>query len=173
MGHSMGGGEILQYAAVGPVDVKTQITGFIGSAPFIRVGPGSEPNKLTVIVGRLASKVLPHHQLVQKLNSSYMCHDAAMCKDWENDPLCHDTGTLEGLTGMLDRAEQLDKGKVVIEDRDGLHLFIAHGIDDKVTSHEASKSFIERSPVKDKTLQLYDGSYHCSEFFSGFLWVRH
>ena len=32
------------------------------------------------------------------------------------------------------------------------------------TSHEASKRFFENLNVKDKTLKLYEGCYHCSKY---------
>ena len=162
MGHSMGGQETLQYAALGPQEIKNQISGFLASAPFIRLHPSSEPNRLTVMAGKLAGKVLPKRQMVNALESRYMCHDKSICKDWEEDELCHNTGTLEGLAGMLARGDELDKGSVVIEDWDGCHVWLAHGTADRVTSHEATKDFMKRLKVQDKTLQLYEGCYHCS-----------
>ena len=163
MGHSMGGQEVLQYAARGPVEVKKQIRGFLAEAPYIRLHPAAEPNKITVFAGKLVSKLLPSKQMVSKLDPQWMCHDKAMCKDWEDDELCHDTGTLEGLSGMLDRAAELDTGKATISDG-GTSIFIGHGTGDMCTSHEASKRFFETLKVKDKTLKLYEGCYHCSRY---------
>ena len=160
----MGGQETLQYAAKGPADIKKQITGFLAEAPYIRLHPAAEPNKVTVIVGKFASKLLPNKQMVSKLDPQWMCHDPAMNKDWEADELCHDTGTLEGLSGMLDRAAELDTGKATIGD-DVQSVFIGHGTGDMCTSHEASKKFFENLKVKDKTLKLYDGCYHCSKYY--------
>ena len=164
MGHSMGGQETLQYAAKGPQEVKNQISGFLAAAPYIRLHPSSEPNRLTVMVGKLAGKLLPKRQLFNALDSTYMCHDKEMCKSWEEDELCHDTGTLEGLAGMLARGDELDKGSVVIQDWEGCHIWLAHGTEDRVTSHEATKEFMKRLNVKDKTLTLYEGCYHCSTY---------
>ena len=170
MGHSMGGQECLFYAATGPAETKKHIVGFLVEGPWIRLDPSSQPNMFTMFAGKLASRLLPHKQLVQKLESKYMCHDLAMCKDWEQDPLCHDTGTLEGLAGCLERAEALDKGEVKIDE--ACHLYMGHGREDHVTSHQASKEFFERLIVKDKTLKLYDGCYHCSEYRSNKLYYN-
>ena len=161
MGHSMGGQEVLQYASIG--EVRKQINGFLALAPFIKFHPNSQPGWLKYHVGKLASKILPNKQLASPLNPSFMSHDEAMNEDWLKDELCHNTGTLEGLAGLLSRADELDRGTVVIEDWNGLHIFLAHGSGDMCTSHEATKSFMERLKVKDKTLKLYEGAYHCSK----------
>jgi acylglycerol lipase len=162
-GHSMGGGEVLTYAAQGPADVRKQIAGYIASAPLIGLHPDAQPGAVTVFMGKLAGKVLPNRQMVSKLDSSHMSHDPEANKAWEDDELCHDTGTLEGMSGMLDRGSLLDSGKVMIEDT-SCSVLVLHGTGDMVTSHEASKRFIERCKVQDKTLKLYDGAYHCGMF---------
>ena len=161
MGHSMGGQETLFYASTGPAEIKKQITGFLAAAPYIRLDPSSEPNKVTVFAGRLASKMLPHMQLLQKLQPQWTSRDPAVCKSWEEDELCHNTGTLEGLAGMLDRAAALDTGAVELDE--DCHVWIGHGTDDHITDYRASKSFYERSKARDKLLKLYDECYHCSE----------
>ena len=158
----MGGQETLIYASTGPLDIRKQITGYVAVAPYIRLHPSSQPNAFTVFAGKLACKILPNMQLVQKLDVKYMSHDLAVCKSYEEDKLCHDTGTLEGMEGMLDRADTLDKGKVDLEEN--THVWIGHGTEDLVINYEGTKGFFERSKSKDKTLRLYEGAYHCSEF---------
>lgn len=39
-------------------------------------------------------------------------------------------------------------------------LLLVHGSGDVVTSHLASKRFIDAIPSKDKTYEEYDGAYH-------------
>ncbi|MCJ1374724.1 hypothetical protein MMC20_005956 [Loxospora ochrophaea] len=161
MGHSMGGQEVLQFASKGPADIRKQITGYILSAPFIALHPSSVPNRLTVIVGRLAGKVLPKWQLVQKLDPKFLTRDQKVAQGYVDDELVHDTGTLEGLAGMLERAEELDTGKVEVQDGDSVRIWCGHGNGDRVTSHEASKRFMDRCKVKDKEFKTYEGWYHC------------
>lgn len=161
MGHSMGGQETLQFAANGPPEVRKSVTGFLASGPWIALHPNSQPNKITLMAGKLAAKLLPKRQMVTKLESKYMSHDEAMCKDWEADELCHNTGTLEGIAGMFERAEELHTGKVIWAEGDDVRVFIGHGTGDMVTSCEASEKFVERQKIKDKTLNLYEGCYHC------------
>lgn len=101
MGHSMGGQEVLTYATQGPDHVKKQIRGFIAEAPHIKLHKTGEPDWLTFMVSRWASKVLPGWQVVSRLDPKYMCRDETTRKLWPADNLCHDTGTLEGVVGML------------------------------------------------------------------------
>jgi len=164
MGHSMGGQQTLFFAAKGPANIRQNIVGYVAAAPYIRLDDSSQPNGITVFAGRLVSKLAPKMKMPQKLHPEFMCHDEEMNKDWEQDELCHHTGTLEGLAGMLDRAAALDKGEIELDE--GIRLFIGHGTGDRVTSHAATKRFFERSKAKDKTMKTYDGCYHCSMYIN-------
>lgn len=161
----MGGAQVLQYAAKGPIEVRRQLWGYLAESPFIAFHKDAQPARLTVVAGRLAARVLPKRQLVQKLDASAMSRDPEVCEEYAGDELCHDTGTLEGLAGLLERAEELDKGKVVIEDGEGVRLWVGHGSGDKVCNYEATRSLVERLPVRDKELRTYDGWYHKCEWF--------
>ena len=160
MGHSMGGAEILYYAASGPEEVRKHIRGYLALAPYLVLHPAAQPSRALVFAGRLAKLFLPKRQMIQKLNSEWLCRDPEVAKSWEEDELCHDTGTLEGLSGMIDRGEELDRDAVVVSEGS---LFVAHGSDDHVTSYEASKRWVERLKVEDKEFKSYDGWYHVCE----------
>ena len=114
---------------------------------------------------------MPHFQMTTKLDSSKLSHDVDDNKSYEADELCHDTGTLEGLAGMLDRAAGLDTGEVVLRDWEGLRVLAVHGDGDEVTSAEATKGFFERCKVRDSEVKVYGGCFHnreCCPIF--FLW---
>ena len=160
MGHSMGGGETLYYAATGPAEVRKSIRGYLALAPYIALAPASAPSRALVIAGRLAMKVLPKMQMLQKLKPDFQSRDPEFAKTWVEDELCHDTGTLEGLGGMIDRGEHLDKGVVVVKEGS---IFIAHGSGDLITSYDASKRFFDKLNVQDKTYKTYEGWYHVCE----------
>lgn len=99
--------------------------------------------------------------MVQKIDPKFLCRDESMYKEFEADDLCHDTGTLEGLAGMLQRAEDLDTGKVSLEN---ISLWVGHGTEDRVTSFKATARFMDRldrmEQKIDKTFKVYDGHYH-------------
>jgi acylglycerol lipase len=164
MGHSMGGGEVLCYAAQGPKEIRQHIRGYLLESPFVDFDPKSKPNFLTVFFGRLAGKLLPHRQLINKLDPTLISRDPAVCQAFNDDGLCHDTGTLEGLAGMLDRTAQLSSGKIIIPDDAGeggvTRIWIAHGDADGITNHDASKRLADALQVKDKEFKSYAGYYH-------------
>jgi acylglycerol lipase len=164
MGHSMGGGEVLCYAAQGPKEIRQHIRGYLLESPFVDFDPKSKPNFLTVFFGRLAGKLLPHRQLINKLDPTLISRDPAVCQAFNDDELCHDTGTLEGLAGMLDRTAQLSSGKIIIPDDAGeggvTRIWIAHGDADGITNYNASKRLADALQVKDKEFKSYAGYYH-------------
>ncbi len=172
MGHSMGGQEVLTYATQGPKHIRKQIRGFLAEAPYIRLHASSEPSWLTVMVGRMASKLLPGWQMVSRLDPKYMCRDETTRSLWPADDLCHDTGTLEGVMGMLDRAKELQSRKPEIRDWNGLSIAAFHGTGDMCCDWEATREYFRDLPVKDKKLFLYHGIYHCSKSMQVKLW-RH
>ena len=158
MGHSMGGAEALLHMLLPSATNRPRIRGYLAEAPYIALHPASQPHALTVYAGKLAAKLLPHRQMVQKLDPSLICRDPKVCMEWDKDELCHDTGTLEGLAGMLGRAAELD----AMKDVDGREqsVWIGHGSADRVTSFEASKRFFEALRCEDKEFKVYEGAYH-------------
>ena len=161
MGHSMGGAEILQYGARGPTDIRAQIRGYIAESPYIALHPSTQPNRMTVIGGRMVAKIVPRRHMYQKLDAKWVSRDEEVCRDYNEDPLCHNTGTLEGLAGMLDRAHELNTGAVMPTEG---RYWIGHGDADHVTSYDASKGFFERLKVSDKEFKTYPGWYHQCEW---------
>lgn len=99
MGHSMGGGEVLLYMSIGPAELRKHIRGYLLESPFIDFDPKSKPSSVTVFLGRLAGKVLPHHQLTNPLDVKLITRNPTVQQQFTNDDLCHDTGTLQGLAG--------------------------------------------------------------------------
>lgn len=95
--------------------------------------------------------------MVQKLKPEILCRDPTVATSWQEDPLCHDTGTLEGLAGMLERGDELDRDVVVVK---GGSFWIGHGTEDQITSYDASKRWFDRLAVQDKVFKSYDGWYH-------------
>lgn len=171
MGHSMGGGEVLCYAAKGPAEVRKHIRGYLLESPFVDFSPNSKPSFITVFFGRLAGKLLPHHQMVNKIDVKLLTRNPDVQKQFLEDKLCHDTGTLEGLAGLLDRTAELNSGKIKIGEGAGeggvTRIWMAHGDKDGVTNYKASKAFAERIQAKDKEFKTYEGYFHRCEYTCG------
>ena len=161
MGHSMGGAEVLYYMLNSPL-FPTWIRGVLAYSPLIVLHPSSRPWNLTVRMGRLAAKVRPHHQLHKPLDPNLVCRDKRVCEEWKEDPLCHDTGTLEGMAGMLDRGEWLDalRSSSDTERSTDTALWVCHGDADQINSFEASQLFTQAVGVRNKTFKSYEGGFH-------------
>lgn len=171
-GHSMGGQEVLMYAATGPANMRQHIRGYLLEAPFIAIHPKSRPNAFTIMAGRLAGRILPRYHMYNPLDPKLLSRDPEVGKAVADDPLCHDTGTLEGLAAMLDRAADLENGKVKIGNDAGeggkTRIWISHGTEDMVCDFHATKKVYESldPSIEDKEFKVYEGWYHMREFHS-------
>ncbi|KAK5006532.1 hypothetical protein LTR39_005636, partial [Cryomyces antarcticus] len=78
MGHSMGGAEVLTYAAQGAPELRARLRGVLAESPFVALHPATRPFRATVLAGRLVGKLLPHAQLVQRLEPALLSRDVAV-----------------------------------------------------------------------------------------------
>ncbi|BCS04507.1 acylglycerol lipase [Aspergillus luchuensis] len=163
-GHSMGGGLVATLASTKEYQpLVSSLRGIMLSAPLMGLTPEQTPSWITVFVGRLAGKLLPRFQLVEKMRVETLVRDPAVQKSLAEDPLNHATGTLEMFANMLDRMMELDQGKLTLVD--GVQsVFLAHGTGDNCTSYDASKRWYEREtarfPETAKMHKSYDGWSH-------------
>ncbi|CAN8095414.1 unnamed protein product [Discula destructiva] len=162
MGHSMGGGEVLTLASTPAYEasVVAKVRGWLLEAPFVAFDERERPGALKVFAGRLAGRVLPHMHLANQIPAEQLTRDEAVQQSIREDGLCHDTGTLEGLSGLLDRTAELGQGKVVLSGK-VTSMWFGHGDLDVTTSYPESKKWFERqTQVEDKTFKTYEGWLH-------------
>jgi acylglycerol lipase len=163
MGHSMGGADILTLACDPAYEdsIVARVRGWICDAPFICFAPEGTPSALVIFLGRLVGRILPHHHLVHKVTPEHISRDPEVVKSVREDKLCHDTGTLEGISNLLDRTTALMEGKMRAGPKFKA-LWIGHGTEDKVTSFQGSKKWYDEctAEIKDKTFKAYEGMYH-------------
>ena len=160
MGHSMGGGEVLTMAGDAQYEkIVSQIRGWLLDAPFIGFAPDEAPSSIKISVGRFVGRLLPKQQLKHVVPPEHLSRDQAIVESVRNDPLCHNTGTLEGLASLLDRTSALSSGSVKLG-KNVKSVFLGHGREDKTCSFEAAMKFVEDQAVEDKTCKAYDGAYH-------------
>ena len=157
----MGGGEALTLASSPEyASVLSQIRGWILESPFIQFPKGYEPSHLKVFVGRLAGKLLPNKKLFNPVPAENCTRDPAVIADLNADKLLHGYGTLEGLSGLLDRTEHLNEGKMKLQ-KEVRSLWLGHGTGDKATSYEGSKKwFDQQTQLEDKEFKTYEGWSH-------------
>ena len=165
MGHSMGGGQALTLACHPDYQesVVRRVRGWLLESPFISFSPEEQPSAVKVLAGRLAGKLLPHHQLKHAIMPQHLSRDLAVRESILADALMHNTGTLEGLAGLLDRTAALAAGQVRPLKGGALRsLWVGHGTEDKTTWFAASKKYFDEytGEVADKEFRVYEGWYH-------------
>ncbi|KAK3326248.1 Alpha/Beta hydrolase protein [Apodospora peruviana] len=164
LGHSMGGGEALTLACDPQYhdSVVKHVRGWLLESPFIGFAKEETPSWLKILAGRLAGKLLPHKQLLHVLPPENLSTDPATVKSLAEDKLMHNTGTLEGLSGLLDRTTALTTGAARPNGGAVRALWIGHGTVDKATSFEISNKYFDEfmGDVKDKEFKVYEGWYH-------------
>ncbi|KAH8110046.1 lysophospholipase [Phellopilus nigrolimitatus] len=153
MGHSMGGGIVLDFAS----RAKAELAGVIASSPLIL--QTSAAPKIARWVGGKVSILTPYSTIPAQVKAKDLSRDPESNEAYLNDPLIEQKGTLRGISDMLNRGEELLNTHYK-DWHESLPLFIAHGTDDKVTSHAASKLFYDAVSAKDKQISLYPGGLH-------------
>ncbi|KAL4756107.1 acylglycerol lipase [Aspergillus foveolatus] len=175
LGHSMGGQESACYfLSTDPAYRKggPPIAGWILDAPYIGLDPASQPSWIIVNSLKFVAKFIPKMKHTQKLDVRFICRDVAVQEMYKNDPLCHNTGTLEGLQDLLQREHDLttlSSSEPVphgLTSKLPLPVFWAHGSKDMITSYSISKNLYNRLEPYDetdpdaKTWKSFDGGYH-------------
>jgi len=164
LGHSMGGQEVLTLVSTPDYqdDVVRHVRGWLLESPLIGLSPENAPSFIKVAAGRLLGRLLPSTQMAVELRPAELSRDADVVKSLAEDKLMHNTGTLEGLAGMLDRTSSLSSGKLRPSGDALQSLWLGHGTKDLVTSYDASKRYFEQhlSAVPDKEFKTYEGWFH-------------
>ncbi|KKK16475.1 hypothetical protein P175DRAFT_0442901 [Aspergillus ochraceoroseus IBT 24754] len=177
MGHSMGGQESAFYLLSTSPELsrgqRPPIAGWILDAPYIGLDDASRPSWFTVEAGKMVARVWPKFKFTQTLNVKFVSRNQGVQEMYRTDPLCHNTGTLEGLKDLLQR--ETDLTNLSESDRPTpSHLasrlpcpvFWAHGSQDSITSHTISKRLYDRLAPHDpqepdaKTWKSFEGGFH-------------
>ncbi len=148
LGHSAGGVIACNFA----LDHQAEINGLI-CEDFAYQIPAPD-FALTVIKG--LSYLAPHFQALT-LKNELFSRDPAAVESLNNDPLiAGESQPLETLAEMVRADERLKKGFPEIT----LPVLIIHGVADKVTKPSGSQEFYDHVGSTDKTLKLYEDTYH-------------
>jgi acylglycerol lipase len=100
--------------------------------------------------------------MVQQIPPENLTRVPEVVKSIREDELMHDTGTIEGLAGMLDRTQELSSGKARPDGDKVKALWIGHGTNDKGTSYGETKKWFDKyaGVVADTEFKTYEGAYH-------------
>ncbi|XP_027364792.1 caffeoylshikimate esterase-like [Abrus precatorius] len=154
LGQSMGGAIALKLHLKEP----NNWDGVILVAPMCKIAEGMLPSKTVLKVLTLLSNVMPKAKLFpHKDLSELIFREPGKRKVAVYNVISYDDRTrlktgMELLNATQDIESQLHKVSAP--------LLILHGAEDKVTDPLVSQFLYEKASSKDKTLKIYEGSYH-------------
>lgn len=154
MGHSMGGAIAALHAIEKHAGHGRTLSGLILSSPAL--APGHDVPRWMLAMSQRISRIWPRFPAM-KIDAKLLSRDQDVVVANQNDPLVHH-GAIPARTG----AELLLAMQRIEEGRAGLRmpLLVWHGSADKLTEPEGSRDFAAHAGSFDKTLTLYEGSYH-------------
>ncbi|KAG7667050.1 hypothetical protein Ndes2526B_g04463 [Nannochloris sp. 'desiccata'] len=155
-GHSLGG----LVAALSCLKDQSKWKGLILSAPAIDV-EWTPILKVQAALGNILAAVVPKARIVPAAEPKFMNRDPVKVKEYVEDPLIT-VGHVAARTAneSLKAFRQLGQHRAEVS----LPLYAHHGTDDKVTSFNATKLFIEGASSADKTFIPLEGAYHEAMF---------
>lgn len=162
-GHSMGGGIILNYSLNGKN--KSNINGYIASAPLIILHPHTRPNKLTMWLSPMLASCLPNMVIDTGLDLDGITSDNNYKQFLANDkpmsiPLY---GSLRQIHDFMQRGKKLYKNdNNLIQNNYDVQrpIIIFHGESDTINDPKGSKKFIQDCTSNDKLLKTYPDMKH-------------
>ncbi|KAK9469064.1 Alpha/Beta hydrolase protein [Lipomyces arxii] len=156
-GHSMGGGITLSYAIKGTH--REWFAGYIGLSPLVLVHPKTAPKAYVYYALLGVSKLMPRFQYFTGINYQYLSRDTVEVESIKANPLNHNICTLRQMANMLDRGKRLYDSNYISGTIDR-PILVIHGDEDMINHAEASKSYVEKLQVSDKTFVSIQGGYH-------------
>ncbi|KAI8077908.1 Alpha/Beta hydrolase protein [Gilbertella persicaria] len=156
MGHSMGGGLVLNYLARGDTYKGVKLlTGAIASASLITLSMPIPALKYYSL--RLISMVLPSITIQANVDPKGISHDENEIQAYINDPLLHDYATLATLRSFIDAGADILKTKAKLIKTPILY---SHGDADPINAYKGTAEAYALTVSQDKELKTWPGLYH-------------
>lgn len=154
MGHSMGGAIAALYAIERLPHSDYTLAGLILSSPAL--APGRDVPRWMLTMSQLISRVWPDFPAM-KIDAALLSRNPAIVEANRHDPLVHH-GSIPARTGaeLLLAMARIERGRASLQ----VPLLVYHGTADKLTEPDGSRAFGKHAGSPDKTLELYEGSYH-------------
>lgn len=154
MGHSMGGAIAALYAVERLPQTRVPLAGLLLSSAAL--APGRDVPAWMIAASRVISAIWPTFPAM-KIDAALLARDRAVVEANRADPLVHH-GAIPARTGaqLLEAMKRIEAGRKQLR----LPVLIWHGTEDKLTEPEGSRAFGANVGSPDRTLTLYEGSYH-------------
>jgi len=148
-GHSLGANLVLNYA----LRRKHDLAGVIATAPSLRLA--FKPSKIKLLIGRLMAKIMPSFTMSNSLEIDALSRDKAVVKAYRDDVYVHDR-----ISARL-AIDLFESGQYALDHAQDwkIPLLLMHGTADRITSHQASQEFAEKSSKK-VDLVFWEDYYH-------------
>jgi alpha-beta hydrolase superfamily lysophospholipase len=151
MGHSYGGLVSASFLAERP---ETPCRGLILSSP--NFGISIRIPLWRHLLACLASVLIPDHTQDNRVNASFLTHDAEMRQKYALDRLVHHRISARLYSELLTKISRADQ----IASRIHHPTLILQAGDDHVVSRPKTLSFFNNLSSQDKELEIYEGLYH-------------
>ncbi len=148
-GHSMGGNIVANFLA----RMKPEIEGAIITSPWLKLK--NPPSGFLVALGRFMNSTWPSFRQSVSFNTSDLCRDKNIVKEYENDPLVHNKVTARTGISLIDSAAWVLEHAKEIK----VPLLMIHGSADNICDIEGTKEFAAKLKV-DHELKIWDGMFH-------------
>ncbi|WP_322056638.1 alpha/beta hydrolase [Paraburkholderia sp. J63] len=154
MGHSMGGAIAALYAIERAPGSGVAFAGLLLSSAAL--APGRDVPNWMIAASRVMSAIWPRFPAM-KIDAALLARDATVAEANRADPLVHH-GAIPARTGaeLLEAMKRIEAGRAQLR----MPVLIWHGTADKLTEPEGSRAFGAHVGSPDRTLTLYEGSYH-------------
>ncbi|MBW2059216.1 MAG: lysophospholipase [Deltaproteobacteria bacterium] len=150
LGHSMGGLIALYLTLQSP----ELIDGVIVSSPGL--GMAIEVPGVKILLGKAMSFLWPGLTMSSALDATKISHDKEVVRAYENDPLVHDRVSVRWFTEFSSAMKTLNQRASEVS----VPILMQVAGNDHLVSAQASELFFQKLKVNDKTLYVYEGSYH-------------
>ena len=151
-GHSMGGLIGVRFTQ----KHGSMVDGLIMDAPLLGV-PDFVPAWKVTLANQLGKMPVLCKTPGDKVDSTTLSHDSAVGKDYDEDPLVyHGKTNAEFLRASLVEVDNAMKNSQSIH----CPVLALHGTADKLCPSSATKTFYESIKCNDKTMNLFEGSFH-------------
>ncbi|KAK6197590.1 Alpha/Beta hydrolase protein [Scheffersomyces amazonensis] len=155
LGHSMGGGIILNYVIKGKY--RKNIRGVLTSGPLVKLHPKTQPNIIVRSLSNYIVLLAPNLRIDSKLKFEYLTTNP----DWTEYIRKKTTKLLGSARQFYDMFERGEKLLDPSYNKDfQTPVLVLHGTDDNINDPKYSEKFINSIEFKDKEFVPVKGAKH-------------
>lgn len=149
VGHSMGGNIVLNYA----LNRLHNYSGVVASSPWIKLA--FSPNPLKIAAAKIMKRLFPSFSTKTGLDVTALSRNKNVVEELYADPLSHSKMSTTAFMAIQKAGNKLHTNK----QQTNTDILVMHGDADRITSHKASKKFVEQYKGT-ASFKSWSGYYH-------------